>query len=378
MPLSAVDCVQPAIQHTREQLFRPFQFSQWWRLALVGILSAELHSGGCNVPTNFNWARQRPSHVLATAPPAPFDRLDPARIAEFAGLIIAIVVFAFIVGIIFLYVSSVFRFILFDSVLQRQCSIREGWRRWRRAGRRYFLWQIVLFIAQGLFLGVLLAVPLAIAAALGWFHNADQHVARTVIGVVALILLVLCWLLAAIVVQMLGKDFLVPVMALDDVDFADGWSILLSLLRPEPGAFAIYLLLKFVLGIAAAILFGIIALIPVLIVVVPSVLVVVAAHSAGVGWNVATISLAVICGSVLFAFLIYLISFVCVPAIVFFPAYAIHFFAGRYPKLDAILHPAPPAPVPASEAPPLPESPPPSEMPPTEPPPLPPSPAPIG
>jgi len=372
MPVSAVDCVQPAIQHTREQLFRPFQFGQWWRLALVGILSAELHSGGCGVPTNLKWPHPHGSHMLSTAPPPPFDRLDPARIAEFAGLIIAIVVAAFLLGFIFLYISSVFRFILFDSVLRKRCSIREGWRRWRRVGRRYFLWQIVLLIAQGLFLGVLLALPLAIAAALGWFHNADQHIARSVIGVVALILIVLFWMLAVIVVQLLGKDFLVPVMALEDVDFADGWSILISLLRPEPGAFAVYLLLKVVLGIAAAILFGIVALIPILIVVVPSVLVVLAAHSAGVGWNATTVSLAVICGSVLFALLIYLISFLCVPAVVFFPAYAIHFFAGHYSKLDAILHPAPP-----TNSLPVPDAPP--EFPPhQEPPPLPPTPEPTG
>ena len=193
------------------------------------------------------------------------------------------------------------------------------------------------------------------------------------IGVVLLILIVLFWLLAVIVVQLLGKDFLVPVMALEDVDFADGWSILLSLLRPEPGAFAVYLLLKVVLGITAAILFGIVALIPILIVVAPAALVVLAAHSAGMVWSVTTISLAVICGSVLFALLIYLISLVCVPAVVFFPAYAIHFFAGHYSKLDAILHPAPP--VNSAVAPdPLP----PESSPPQEPPPLPPTPEPIG
>src|SRR5258708_34120954 len=48
MPVSAVDCVQPALQHTREQLFTRFRFGQWSRLALVGILAAELHVGGCN------------------------------------------------------------------------------------------------------------------------------------------------------------------------------------------------------------------------------------------------------------------------------------------------------------------------------------------
>jgi hypothetical protein len=91
------------------------------------------------------------------------------------------------------------------------------------------------------------------------------------------------------------------------------------------------------------------------------------------GWNVTTISLAIIFGSLLFFLLIYLVALVCVPATVFFPAYAMYFLAARYPTLDALLHPAPaPAPL-APEVPPVPESPPPFE-----PPPLPPSAEPIG
>jgi hypothetical protein len=89
------------------------------------------------------------------------------------------------------------------------------------------------------------------------------------------------------------------------------------------------------------------------------------------GWSVATISLAIILGTLLALLLVYLIALVCVPATVFFPAYALHFFAARYPTLDALLNPAPT--VPAPVLPPAPESPPPFEAPP-----LPPSAEPIG
>ena len=57
MPVSAVDCVQPAIQHTREQLFSRFRIGQWSRLALVGILAAEMHASGCNFEISGTWAR---------------------------------------------------------------------------------------------------------------------------------------------------------------------------------------------------------------------------------------------------------------------------------------------------------------------------------
>jgi hypothetical protein len=378
VPISAVDCVQPAIQHAREQLFRPFRFGQWWRLALVGILAAQVHSGGChfNLPVT-------PKHTGGKVPTIPgfppfphstLPHIDASRIVQFAALIVALVLLAIILGFIFLYISSVFRFILFDSVLSRRCAIGEGWRRWHAAGRRFFLWQIVFGIAQGLFLGILIVVPLAIAAALGWFRDFEHHMARDVVAVLALVGLLLFFLLVAVVVQLLAIDFLVPIMALEGLDFADGWSRLLELIRPEPGSYAVYLLLKIVLAIAAAILFGIIALIPSVVIIAPAVGAVIAGHAAGLGWTVATVSIAIIGGTVLLAVLIAVIAFVNVPVTVFFPAFAIYFFAGRYARLDAILHPAPPVgAATASELPPSPESPPPMQ-----PPPLPPTPEPIG
>ena len=115
MSLSAVDCVQPAIQHTRQQLFAKFRFPQWSRLALVGILAGELHVGGCGFGNSGQLASQRPRRVpgVCRRAPFPFPHLDPARIAQFAGLIAAIVIFAIVFSIVFLYINSVFRFILF-------------------------------------------------------------------------------------------------------------------------------------------------------------------------------------------------------------------------------------------------------------------------
>lgn len=142
------------------------------------------------------------------------------------------------------------------------------------------------------------------------------------------------------------------------------------MIRPEPGKYVVYLLLKLVLSIAAGILFGIAAIVPIVVIVVPAVILVLVGKVVGLGWTVTTISLAVILGSILLLILIYLIALVSVPATVFFPAYSIYFFASRYPNLDALLHPVPPPAALGSTAPP--------ESPPPEPPPLPPSPEPIG
>jgi hypothetical protein len=367
--VSAVDCVQPAIQHTREQLFSRFRIGQWSRLALVGILAAEMHAGGCNFG-NFGQLLSQPPKRSNEFLAAPFPHLDPARIAQFAGLIAAVILLAIVMFFVFLYISSVFRFILFESVLRRECSIGEGWQRWHRTGRRYFLWQLVYVISTWMVLGLLIGIPVLFALTAGWFKDFKHHIAGMIGGVILLVGVILIVSLAAAIVQVLAKDFLVPIMALENLDFADGWSRLFALMRGEPGKYAIYLLMKVVLSIAAAILFSIIAIIPALVVIVPSVLIVLAAKAAGMGWSPATVSLLIIFGTMVFALLIYLVALVSVPATVFFPAYAMYFFASRYPNLGALLNPA--------SAPPAPEAPPVMESPPLPSPPLPPSPEPIG
>jgi hypothetical protein len=379
VPISAVDCVQPALQHTREQLFTRFRWGQWSRLALVGILAAELHVGGCSVPNlGGNWPhipRKSPNEFLPSSSlSSGLPSFGAARISEhigqFLGLIVVAVFVAIVMMFVFMYISSVFRFILFDSVLRRECSISEGWRKWHRAGGRFFLWQIVFLISTYFSLAVLIGIPLAVAAAAGWMKDITDHLGRLIVGVILLGGLLLLFVLAAFVVQVLARDFLVPIMALENLDFADGWHRLLKMIRLEKGRYAIYLLLKLVLSIAAGILFSILTIVPILFVAVPAVIAVLAGKASGLGLTVTTISLAIILGTILLFALIYLVALVCVPATVFFPAYAIHFFASRYPNLDALLNPAPP---PTPQLPPVQESPPPFEAPP-----MPPSPEPAG
>lgn len=369
MSVSAVDCVQPAIQHTRQQLFSRFRLGQWSRLALVAILAGEMHVGGCGGFGNIGQlASRRPKFDQGFVAP-PFPHLDPARIAQFAVLIAAICVLAIILFFVFLYLNSVFRFILFESVLRRECTIGESWQRWHRIGRRYFLWQIVLAISSSLFFGVLIGIPLLFMGVSGWMKDSAHHLAGLAGSFLLLIGAVLICVLAVAAIQTLARDFLVPIMALENLDFADGWSRLIGMIRAEPGRYAVYLLLKLVLIIAAWFIFSIIALIPALIIIIPSIIIVVAGVAAGLTWNVTTVSLCVIFGTIALLLLIYVMALVSVPASIFFPAYAMYFFAARYPNLGALLNPVP--------APPVLDPPPILDIPP-QPPSLPPSPEPIG
>jgi len=143
------------------------------------------------------------------------------------------------------------------------------------------------------------------------------------------------------VVYVLTKDFVVPQMALEDIGVMEAWRRLWEMIRTEKGSYAGYIGMKILLAIAAGIVVGIATFFILLVMVIPVVGAVIAAKVAGVGWTVGTITLAIVGGSVLFVLLMFLISLISVPAIVFFPAYSMYYFAGRYQRLASAVWPAP-------------------------------------
>jgi hypothetical protein len=346
LPISAVDTVTIAFQHTKKQLVEPFRFWQWTRLAVVGLLAGEMGSGGCNVPSgNFNWPQQSGGsrHLLGQSLLQPdWPKIDPAILG---GLIAILVVSGLVFLIVMTYVSSVMRFILFDSVLAKECHIRQGWRRRQGEGWKFFLWQLGFMIAMLAGMVVLLGIPAGFAFALGWFTAPGDHVLGLVLLGTLVFFLMAIFLVAAAVIHVLTKDFVVPQMALDGIGAIEGWRRLWPMMQAEKGGYGLYVLMKIGLAIGAAIVIGVVSVALALIFLIPTVGLAIVAmlggKTAGLTWNAGTITLAVIVGCVLFAVFMYLLALISVPAIVFFPAYAIYFFAARYRALSLVVYPPP-------------------------------------
>lgn len=358
MPISAVDTISLAFQHTKRQLFQPFRFWQWIRLAIVGLLAGELGSGGnVHIPSNYTSPHGAPQNPMGLG----FPKIDPALLF---GLIGTIVVTGLIIAIVMLYISSVMRFILFDSVLRKDCHIRQGWTARQTPGWNYFFWKLGFLFATFGSAVILLGIPLAFAFSAGWLTHARDHVLALVLeGIVTLALLII-FVIAVAVVHVLTKDFVVPQMALEGIGPIEGWRRLWPMLQAEMGDYATYIVMKIVLAIGAAIAVGIISVILGLLFAVPvigvAIAAVIAGKTAGLTWNALTITAAVVAACILFAIFMSLISLVSVPVIVFFPAYSIYFFAARYRPLSLALYPStesavthplppdlPPAPAPA-------------------------------
>src|SRR5579863_7096027 len=132
-PRSAAAVIGPALEHTKRMLFRPFRLGQWWRLGLVGFLAGEGGSSGCNIRQP--WNSSSPSnHPRTPAVPDFNSFLGPQWLLKIELGIVLIL----IVMVVFMWIGSRMRFVLFDSVVSGECHVRAQWRRREVAGWRYF------------------------------------------------------------------------------------------------------------------------------------------------------------------------------------------------------------------------------------------------
>ena len=339
MPISATDTITLAFRHTKRQLIEPFRFGQWTRLALVGLLAGEMGSGGgVNVPTSFPRQGGSSRHFAQGILP----NID---LLTLAVLITILVIAGLAFAILMMYISSVMRFILFDSILAKECRIRQGWQRRQGPGWRLFLWQLGFTAVTLLAMAILFGIPAAIAYSLGWFSSPHNHLVGLILGGIVLFFLLVIFFVVLAVVHVLTKDFVVPQMALEGIGAVEGWRRLLRMMEEEKGGYAGYIGMKIVLAIGAGIVVGIASVAVIFLLAIPAVALgigaVIAGKTAGLTWDAVTITLAVCFGMILFALLMYLMALIAVPVIVFFPAYSIYFFAPRYRPLSLVLYPSP-------------------------------------
>jgi hypothetical protein len=329
------------------QMFRPFRFAFWARLAVLGLLTAEVGGGGFGggTPGSIPKGSIPNQHGMHWPPAWHPTWFAPTHIFQ---IVFAVILVAIVFTLIFVYINSVLRFVLFNAVLRGDARIIEGWRKWRDAGRKYFVWQLILAVLGWSVLISCVVVP--VLSLFGDHHIGfwfvDEH--AFVVLTLTFLVLMLCSLVLALV-TVLAKDFVVPAMALEGLGWQDGWKRFLSIARGHASEYMLYFVMKIVLRIVAGIAHSIVVVMLVVILAIPTVALVIAGVAIGVGATLATkallIAVGIALGLLLGALVMAFSAFVGAPIAFFFPAYSIYFFAGRYEPLGRIVFPAPAQPV---------------------------------
>src|SRR5581483_12373825 len=116
--LSATEAISPALNRTRDILFRPFRWGTYLKLCAVGVL------------TEGTWANMRSNGNISSRGAGPHVPLnfDPGMITGLILLAALAVVFA----IVLMYVTVRLRFALFHCLVHRTKVLTPGWHLYRQ------------------------------------------------------------------------------------------------------------------------------------------------------------------------------------------------------------------------------------------------------
>jgi hypothetical protein len=349
--LSAIDAFSPAFARVGAMLFRPFRLGNWLKMGFIGFLGGGMvvASGGLNFR-----APVIPPKTRDHAPDAGdiYQAIRHIHLADYFHLFVIAIAVIIVLALIFLYLFCRFRFILFDSVITGRPAIARGWRLYESQANRYFGFWLVFRLVTWAVMFLIVGLPLLHAYKNGVFSGDNSLPAFfSVIASIAVGAIAASIIFA--IVSTLAKDFVMPVLALDDLALGDAWSAVWRVVASEPGAWAAYMGLKLVSAVAAGICLTIafvIALLPALLVIgIPAgILVAVGILVFKTVGAVAGIFIFCLAGLLLAAGIACLLMILGAPVAVFFASYAFYFFGGRYPKLAAVLWPQP-LPAPATQ-----------------------------
>lgn len=341
--LSATDALSPAIARTRDLLFRPFRWGTFLKLSAVAVFT-EGFSGNAN----FGGSHHGGNASEMTPGAGPFAQMPlhftPAMIAGLIMLGLGLLV----LGIVLFYVSVRLRFALFDCLIHQTTRIAPGWTRYRYQALRFFL----LAIAVGLVFFLIVAA-IALPFAFGFIHVFQENQATGQFPIapflalfLPLIPIILVMIVAAVAVDIVLRDFMLPHIALENASAGQAWAAVRARISAQKGSFLLYAVLRVFVPFAAMIAIALVLAIPCLIVFGGLIGLLVALHAAtsaaATGPMVLGSLFEVLIGLAIAVLAILLIVSVGGPLSIAVRNYAIVFYGGRYPVLGDILWPPPP------------------------------------
>jgi hypothetical protein len=147
------------------------------------------------------------------------------------------------------WVSSRFKLIFLDNLVQRKAAIVEPWRRLGRLGDSLFLFRVGFGLAV-----VAIAVALVLAlVGLGVFTAASQGSAAGIAGLIVAGFLFLAFLVAAIYTALFLESFVVPLMYRRSLTVLPAWQAFRPWLASDGASFFLYGLFVLLLFVVTAI-----------------------------------------------------------------------------------------------------------------------------
>ena len=331
--LSAADAISPALQRTRDFLFRPFRLGTYLKLCLVAMVTEGL-GGNFHGPGGHAERHGLHSGELITTPHR-----------EIVALVVVAAVAAVLVGLLVLYLVTRLRFAYFHCLIHGTKQIATGWREYGAQAGRFFWLNVGVGIGFVLAAAVV-AVPFA-AGAWRLIRETREGMQPDVRSILALVLplipLFLLFIVAGIAADVVLRDLMLPHYALENATAGEAWRAVWARFRAEKGAFVLYAVVRVILPVAAMIAIGAVLFLPVLVTAGTVAVVEIAIRAAFAGATGGAAAMAIF-----FEALIGLAAFglgalvaiaVSGPISTAIREYALLFYGGRYARLGEMLAP---------------------------------------
>lgn len=243
--VSVVAPINPAIEHTRNVLFRPFDLTKWFVIGFCAWLATLGRGGSRSFGNSFG---NHYDHTTTFS-----DQIQHARAYVLENLTwiipvaIGLVVIGFALWVVFAWLNSRGRFMFLYCVALNRAEISEPWTKYSRVGNSLFKFQIIIGL-----IGMVLTLPLLawavvlIIAMIG--HGAPAIGAIFLVSSILLAFLIFAIILSIVV--MFLEDFVVPIMYLRDGTCLESWRELRRLMSGNLDLFVLYVLFQIVMAIA--------------------------------------------------------------------------------------------------------------------------------
>ncbi len=284
--------IRKSIDRSELILFRPFELKKWLALILIAALAGALGGGNGANPRSPNPQKREETSIensvstesentapapaqiseeitngSTTAGTVPKNNIEPAAdtLGETAPqepssapnpiLIVILVVIGLALSILFTWLSSRFRFIWLNSILQNTSAIREPFGRFRSEGNNLFKALLAILGGTLLYAAIVFGLMFLVGQIFGVFKEgfAWDFSMGLVFTLISILFLGIPGILLAL--AFLGiEDFVITIMTLEPSKFRDAWKSFWGLYSQNKKDFWIYVFVKIGLSIVAMLL----------------------------------------------------------------------------------------------------------------------------